>query len=255
MDVAKYNRQISVDDIMFQKLCENLAVVEEMLRVILEDGKITVEKVIPQNSIKNLRGRSVVLDAYCKLGNGSYCNIEVQRSDQDNHFKRARYNAACITANVTEPGERFEQVKDLIVIYISEFSLFEEKRTVCHVQNTVQENGEPVPDGLRTIYVNTEHNDGSLIADLMQCFLQPEITNSNFPALAAELKAEKNNKGGDATMSKIVEDYGLKERAEGQMEGALNTLVVLVQEHLLTPADAAKKANMSEQEFMKLVQV
>ena len=66
---------------MFRKLCENIAFVEEILRVILEDDKITVVEVIPQDSIQNLRGRSVILDAYCKLGNGSYCNVEVQRSD------------------------------------------------------------------------------------------------------------------------------------------------------------------------------
>lgn len=38
-------------------------VCQEMLRVILEEPDLVVEKVIPQNSIKNLQGRSVVLDA------------------------------------------------------------------------------------------------------------------------------------------------------------------------------------------------
>ena len=53
----------AIDDIMFRKLCENIAFVEEILRVILEDDKITVVEVIPQNSLQNLRGRSVILDA------------------------------------------------------------------------------------------------------------------------------------------------------------------------------------------------
>ena len=123
-----------IDDIMFQRLCENILLIEEVLRVILEDGKIKVKSVIPQSSIQNLHGRSVVLDAYCKLGDGSYCNVEVQRSDSDNHFKRVRYNAACITANVTDPGERFEQVKDLIVVYISEFDVFHGKVTIYHTR-------------------------------------------------------------------------------------------------------------------------
>lgn len=256
-----------IDDIMFQRLCENIVLIEEMLRVILEDGKITVERVIPQSNINNLRGRSVILDAYCKLGDGSYCNVEVQRSDNDDHFKRVRYNAACITANITDPGERFERVKDLIVVYISEFALFEDERTVHHARNTVEETGYKIPNGLREIYVNTTYNDGSLIAELMQCFLQTEIDNPNFPILAEELRAEKGNIEGDEAMCKIVEEYaekrarerGREERAEGRLEGevqgARNTLVALVQEHLLAPAEAAKKANMSEQEFMKLVQV
>ena len=183
----------AIDDIMFRKLCENIAFVEEILRVILEDDKITVVEVIPQDSIQNLRGRSVILDAYCKLGNGSYCNVEVQRSDSDDHFRRVRYHAACITANVVDPGEQFEQVDDLVVVYISEFDPFDEGRTVYHVRNMVEETGRAVLDGLREIYVNTKHNDGSEIAELMQCLLEPVVTNPKFPALAKELQAEKGN--------------------------------------------------------------
>ena len=268
----------AIDDIMFRKLCENIAFVEEILRVILEDDKITVVEVIPQDSIQNLRGRSVILDAYCKLGNGSYCNVEVQRSDSDDHFRRVRYHAACITANVVDPGEQFEQVDDLVVVYISEFDPFDEGRTVYHVRNMVEETGRAVLDGLREIYVNTKYNDGSEIAELMQCLLEPVVTNPKFPALAKELQAEKGNVKGDESMCKLVEEYGQKQKAEGLIEGRkegikegreegrkegikegktagiLETLVSLVKEKSLDPVDAARKANMSESEFMKLVQ-
>ena len=256
----------AIDDIMFRKLCENIAFVEEILRVILEDDKITVVEVIPQNSLQNLRGRSVVLDAYCKLGNGSYCNVEVQRSDSDDHFRRVRYHAACITANVVNPGEQFEQVDDLVVVYISEFDPFDEGRTVYHVRNMVEETGRAVLDGLREIYVNTKYNDGSEIAELMQCLLEPVVTNPKFPALAKELQAEKGNVRGDESMCKLVEEYAQKRakeygeqqkaegRKEGKKEGFLEALVSLVNEKSLDPVDAARKANMSESEFMKLVQ-
>ena len=264
----------AIDDIMFRKLCENIAFVEEILRVILEDDKITVVEVIPQDSIQNLRGRSVVLDAYCKLGNGSYCNVEVQRSDSDDHFRRVRYHAACITANVVDPGEQFEQVDDLVVVYISEFDPFDEGRTVYHVRNMVEETGRAVLDGLREIYVNTKYNDGSEIAELMQCLLEPVVTNPKFPALAKELQAEKGNVRGDESMCKLVEEYaqkrakeyGEQQKAEGLIEGrkegikegktagTLETLVSLVKEKSLDPVAAARKANMSESEFMKLVQ-
>ncbi|MFR6291609.1 MAG: Rpn family recombination-promoting nuclease/putative transposase [Peptococcaceae bacterium] len=264
----------AIDDIMFRKLCENIAFVEEILRVILEDDKITVVEVIPQNSLQNLRGRSVILDAYCKLGNGSYCNVEVQRSDSDDHFRRVRYHAACITANVVDPGEQFEQVDDLVVVYISEFDPFDEGRTVYHVRNMVEETGRAVLDGLREIYVNTKYNDGSEIAELMQCLLEPVVTNPKFPALAQELQAEKGNVKGDESMCKLVEEYaqkrakeyGEQQKAEGLIEGrkegikegktagTLETLVSLVKEKSLDPVAAARKANMSESEFMKLVQ-
>ena len=46
----------AIDDIMFRKLCENIAFVEEILRVILEDDKITVVEVIPQDSHSKFAG-------------------------------------------------------------------------------------------------------------------------------------------------------------------------------------------------------
>ena len=59
-----------------------------MLRTILEDDELVVQDVITQNSEKNLYGRSVRLDALCTLGNGEKCNIEIQRSDNDDHLRR-----------------------------------------------------------------------------------------------------------------------------------------------------------------------
>ena len=37
------------------------------------------------------------MDALCVLGNGAKVNIEVQRSDNDNHLRRVRFNASSIT--------------------------------------------------------------------------------------------------------------------------------------------------------------
>ena len=62
---------------------------QEILRTILEDEKLIVNDVIVQSSERNIYGRSVRLDALCMLGDGSLCNIEIQRSDSDNHLKRA----------------------------------------------------------------------------------------------------------------------------------------------------------------------
>ena len=71
-------------------------------------------------------------------------------------------------------------------------------------------------------------------------------------------------------MCKLVEEYAQKRakeygeqqkaegliegRKEGKAEGFLAALVLLVKEKSLDPVDAARKANMSESEFMKLVQ-
>ena len=94
-----------MDDVFFEVFAKDIPACQEILRTILEDDGLIVEEVIVQSSERNLYGRSVRLDALCTLGNGSKCNIEVQRSDRDNHMKRARFNASVITTRSAKPGE------------------------------------------------------------------------------------------------------------------------------------------------------
>lgn len=75
-------------------------------------------------------GRSVRLDALCTLGNGEKCNIEVQRSDNDNHIKRVRFNAASITVKESQVNEKFQDVAEVYVVYISKFDIFNRGRTI-----------------------------------------------------------------------------------------------------------------------------
>lgn len=76
-----------IDDILFQKMAEDVGFCEEMISTIL-DQKVKVLEVIPQSSIKNLQGRSVVLDVLCLLEDGRKCNVEVHKKDDDDHVKR-----------------------------------------------------------------------------------------------------------------------------------------------------------------------
>ena len=59
----------AIDDALFQKMAEDVGFCEELISTVLE-RKVQVLSVTPQNSIKNLQGRSVVLDALCILEDG-----------------------------------------------------------------------------------------------------------------------------------------------------------------------------------------
>lgn len=87
-----------------------------MLRTILEEDELVVQDVITQNSEKNLYGRSVRLDALCTLGNGEKCNIEIQRSDNDDHLRRVRYNASSITLRDSQIGTKFDKIQEVYEI-------------------------------------------------------------------------------------------------------------------------------------------
>lgn len=48
----------------------------------MENSRLEVLEVMPQKDLKNLQGHSVRLDAHCKLGDGRYVNVEVQRGNK-----------------------------------------------------------------------------------------------------------------------------------------------------------------------------
>lgn len=218
-----------VDDTFFELVMQDKEVCEEVLRVILEDEKLKVLEVIPQKSIKNLHGRAVRLDAHCILGNGEFCNIEIQKENVDNQLKRCRYNASCITANITEPGDKFENVPDVYIVYISRFDMFKRGKTIYHAGMCVKETGEFLEDGLHEVYVNTKIDDGSDIARLMKCFEQETVQDEKFPKLSARVMQFKAEEEEVHEVCSLVEDYAkdyakeyVKDKAKNMIRDGLS---------------------------------
>lgn len=221
-----------IDDTFFEKVMEDKETCEEVIRVIMEDPKLRVKEVYPQEPIHNLQGRSVRLDVLCEKSDGNYINVEVQRANNDNHFKRVRYNASCITANTTEPGEKFKNVRDVCVIYISEFDMFERGKTIYHVRQIVQEtenekNPVYVDDGFSSIYVNTTENDNTEIAELMHCFLQTKVNNSKFPKLSNRVARLKESEEGVMEVCVAVERYAEKYAKMRESEAKAEEIVTM----------------------------
>lgn len=209
-----------IDDVFFEILAEDPGVMQEMLRVILQDPGLIVESVTPQRTVSNLMGRAVRMDAWCHLGDGRECNVEVQRSDNDDHLRRVRYNASGITWTKSTKGDVFEHIPDVCIVYISEFDFLGEGRTIYHIDKVIRESGTIVDDGLTEIFVNTKINDGSDIGDLMQCFLKEQVDNPKFPKLSARVNELKNTEKGVSAVCTVMEEYqrDAVERAKRETE-------------------------------------
>ena len=217
----KYAKLLNpIDDLMFCKMAEHKEFCEEILRVILEDEGLTVEEAIPQWQGKNLSGRSVVLDAKCVTGDGRHINIEVQKADDDNHLKRARYNASILTTNIAKTGKKFEFIPDVCIVFISKFDIFDSGLPLYHIDKVVRETGQVIEDGLTEIFVNTVNYDGSKPARLMKLFTENDAySNDEFP-ITSELKSRlKSSEGGSMAMNEILEKLISDEKRESEKRG------------------------------------
>ncbi len=214
---------VPIDDIMFRKMAEDDGFCQEILRVILNDSKLIVVRNQPQFPVTNLQGRSVILDAHCILGDGREVDIEVQKANDDNHQKRVRYNGSVLTANITDPGVKFEKIPDICVVFISRFDMFKEGLPLYHVDRVVRETGTIVDNGFEEIYVNAAVNDGTDVAELMEVFTEENAYNEKFPLTSAGKHRYRETEEGQQIMCEIIEKLNSEAREEGiNVVNALN---------------------------------
>lgn len=192
-----------------------------MIRTILGDDSLKVISVTAQDSIPNLLRRGVRLDVLCETADGKQINVEVQRMDSDDHYRRIRYNASAITARLTSKGTDFRDVVEVYIIYITEFDIFDTDKTVCNIDSVIRETGKVIDDGLHRIIVNAKINDGTKTARLMTHFRENDFSDSEFPEASKQIRYYKHTEEGSkqmsSIMSKMMQEYAeeyAKEYAE-----------------------------------------
>ena len=140
-----------LDDDFMSKVFEDRKCVEFLLQVILNRNDLKVISVTSQYAIKNLQGRSVRLDILAVDQQNRVYNIEIQRNDKGAGVKRARYNSSLIDANVTEPGDQYQELNETYVIFITENDVLGENLPIYHVNRIIRETGKIFNDELLSL--------------------------------------------------------------------------------------------------------
>ena len=208
-----------LDDDFMNKVFEDKACAEFLLQSILERTDLTVQKVHSQHNLKNLQGRSVRLDILATDEAGRVYNIEVQRSDKGAGAKRARYNSSLIDANITEPGDNYENLNETYVIFITEHDVLKAGRPIYHIDRMIQETNALFGDGSHILYVNAQIKDNTALGQLMHDFACTKAEEMHYPILAKRVRYFKEEQEGVATMSRIFEEI----KREAAQEAARKT--------------------------------
>lgn len=178
----------------------------------------------PQESITSLH-REVWLDALCRMADGSFVNVEVQKGNQNDDVRRCRFHISAITANKTEKGMEFADIPNVTVIYITEYDVLRNDQTVTRCEMCQEVNGEyiPVNDGAKVYYANTVIKDGSEESELLSLFLESKSFDSaKYPEISEAMSYYKDDKEGVNEVCKIVKDFA-ERYAEEKAEAAAKT--------------------------------
>ena len=144
-------------------------------------------------------------------------------------------------------GVKFKDVARVIVIFITKFDIFGDGFPIYHVDRVVRETGKTRSDGFTEIYVNAavkKYDDelNANVSDLMDLFTDREKLNSEkFPEFSKRKNTFVNTEKGEIKMCEVFEQFA--------RERMLNLLFECVQEGGVKIAFAAKKANLSPEEF------
>ena len=209
-----------LDDDFMNKVFEDKACAEFLLQIILERTDLTVQKVHSQHNLKNLQGRSVRLDILATDEAGRVYNIEVQRSDKGAGAKRARYNSSLIDANITEPGDNYENLSETYVIFITEHDVLKAGQPIYHIDRMIQETNALFGDGSHILYVNAQIKDNTALGQLMHDFACTKAEEMHYPILAKRVRYFKEEQEGVATMSRIFEEINREAAQEAARKTA-----------------------------------
>ena len=216
LEIVKKLRPI--DDVLFHKLAEDKGFCQELLRVILQDENLEVISNSVQVSLKNLRGRSVILDLECVLSDGLHYNIEVQKSDDENHIRRANYNASLMEMQYSEKNKPIGESPMVIVIFITQNDFLHGNKAIYHQDSYID--GKLIDDrdvGRKILYVNAQADDNTELSEYMKQFLEPDdekIVSSNLKRVMTNYKKEEVK----SYMCKELDELIKQERAEERTE-------------------------------------
>lgn len=213
------------DDFMTVCLADNFEGVELILRILLGREDIIIKSVRTQEPLKNLQGRSAVLDVHAVDSTDKEYDVEIQRKDAGAGAKRARHNSSLLDAHILKPGDDVENIPDSYVIFITESDVMKGKQPIYPVERyiTIGENRVLFGDGSHILYVNGKYRGNDEIGKLMYDFSCTNPDDMNYEVLAQKARYFKQNEKGVATMCKLMEDMRNEAAREAAQEAELRS--------------------------------
>ena len=215
---------ILMDDIFMRIVLKDKKCTEFILQTILQKPDLKVKTQSIQSDLKNLQGRSLILDCLCSDTKGTVYNIEVQNDSHGASPKRARYHSALIDMHILKKGKTFENLPESYVIFICAKDILKENKQIYHISRTVHESGSKFPDQSEIIYLNTSKSSDNELGMLIKDFYTKDPKKMHSRVLAkrvADLKENKNiEKGEHDAMTTYYDRLKKQWEKEGKAKGS-----------------------------------
>ncbi|MCD7725879.1 MAG: PD-(D/E)XK nuclease family transposase [Clostridiales bacterium] len=217
------NMSLMDDDLFGLVFNNNIPAAEVLLKTILKRDDIEIISVEGQKELRNpeVGGRMIRLDVLVKDGTGRFYNVEVQRTNSGAHPKRARFHSSMVDARMLKEGQKFKELKESYVIFITENDYWGEELPIYTINRHFEEVDRVFEDESHIIYVNGSYKGNDAIGHLMQDFRCKKADDIQNAELAKGVRYFKENEGGRQEMCESVERYGDQRAIKATIETSI----------------------------------
>ncbi len=240
-----------MDDDLFGLVFDgNISATQILVQTILNRTYLKIIRAEGQKELRNpeIEGRKIRLDILAQDNKGRYYNCEVQRKSDGAHPKRARYHSSMIDARMLYKGQKFTELNESYVIFITEKDYFKGGRAVYTVDRHLKEMDKAFEDGSHIIYVNGSYIGDDAIGALLKDFRCTNPEDIQNDTLAQSVKYYKEDEGGREIMCESVERYAQQYATIKAIQTMIETSVELGADKEKTIEILKRKFNLTEEE-------
>ena len=208
-----------MSDVFMRNVLKDRACTEYILRTILEDGGLRVLEQVIQKDYKNLQGRSAILDCVAADSRGRQINIEVQQKTEGASPQRARYHSGLLDMNTLNPGQRFEELPESCVIFITLGDGLGYGCPIYHIKRKISDVFQVFRDGSFIIYVDSKNQEDTPLGRLMHDFHCSRASEMQSGILAKRVRELKETEEGAKTMCEEMDRIFREGRRLGEKHG------------------------------------
>lgn len=283
-----YDHILPKNDFAFGKIMEDKETckrfIEQALNIKIRD-LVYLEKqktLDPAIDVKGIR-----LDVFVEGDQNTVYNIEMQSANRGELPKRSRYYQGVMDVESLNRGGNYKDLPKCFVIFVCSFDPFGKRHMKYTFTNQCKEvSNLPLDDGATKIFLNTKgkiYNVSRELQDTLRYLEEPIIredslllarmVDAQYRNAMSDQKWRQNVKAMEIRYNELLEEgrkegraegraegrkEGLEEglaegRAEGEINGTLKTLAGLVNDKILSAAEAAKRAGVTEEEIRKML--
>lgn len=267
------------DFALFLSVMKNKEAYQCVLSIIMDEASLELSEVKVEQVILNEKGlRAIRLDAWAVDRKNRQFNIEMQNDTKsDDIRKRARFDQGLMDSPILKSGKntKYKELPATIIIFITQEDIFgRDLAKYTFMERCVEVPDLYLQDGTQKIFLNMKSKNGrEELVSLLQYMKRTTLNNpdvrvkdwriARLDEIVSEVKQSEEweevsmniyEMGIERGIERGIEKgiaIGLEEGIKkGEKIGNIKMLIRLVKQNLLSIKDAAKSAELSEEEFM-----